>query len=170
MPGPEATDRERLLRLIDGGPDVVRELQAERAAEAPKAPVAEPRPAPAPLAAAPAPAASPKPRLSEKQKVRLAQAALAAMVAVFAIWSLTGALKNVPKTAPPSQEVPAGGVDSLRLVGVDWAERPVALLEDKVSGKTYFVKKNDTVLGARVKDIQKDHVTVSFRGKAVELR
>jgi hypothetical protein len=166
MPGPEATDRERLLRLIDGGPEVVRELQAERAAEAPKRAAPEAKPAPAQLTA---PSAKPKPSLSEAQKVRLAQAGLAAIVAVFAIWAVAGALKDRPKAAAPAQDI-ASSVDSLRLVGVDWAERPVALLEDKVSGKTYFVKKNDAVLGARVKDIQKDHVTVYHRGKVVELR
>ena len=47
---------------------------------------------------------------------------------------------------------------------------PVALLEDMKTGKTYFAHLNEKVKGVRIKQIQKNKVTVSVHGKTVELR
>ena len=58
----------------------------------------------------------------------------------------------------------------LRLVGVDWGEPPVALLEDLKTGKTYFARKNDKIHATRVKEIHKDKVVVVVHGKTLELR
>ena len=166
MPDPNvSTDRERLLRLIDGGPEVIKEMQQQRAVLSPK-PAEEKEP----LQPIPAPQAHGGPKasaLSEAQRVQLAQAVLAAIVVVFALYFFADVLKSknrVPTAAAAATE------GQLRLVGVDWSDAPVALLEDTVSGKTYFVRKNDTVRGARVKEIQKDHVSLFMGGKMVELR
>jgi hypothetical protein len=58
----------------------------------------------------------------------------------------------------------------LRLVGVDWGNPPVALLEDLKSGKTYFARKGDKIKETRLKEIFKDKVLVVFHGKMLELR
>ena len=169
MPDPGVSDRERLLRLIDGGPEVARELQQQReTTPEPVRPAEEKKPAPAAPVVAPVAVSQRKvPAFSEKHRVRLAQAALAAIVVMFAVYSVTEMMKS--RIAPASAaklETP----ETLRLVGVDWGDVPVALLEDTGSGKTYFVRKNDQVRGARVLEIQKDHVSIFLNGKNLELR
>jgi hypothetical protein len=57
-----------------------------------------------------------------------------------------------------------------RLVGIDWGEQPVALIEDIQGGKTYFVKKGDMVKDMRVIDILHDRVKVSYYNKLIELK
>ena len=169
MQSPNETNRERLLRLIDGGPEALKEVQEERKpAEENKKPVITP--------------VTPVP--SAKKELRWEPAGLAKIALVLLLLLLTlrsgsdlirsfgQADKRATSTAAavpaqaPAEESPTG----LRLVGVDWGEPPVALLEDLKTGKTYFARKNDKIKETRVKEIFKDRVTVAVRGKTLELR
>ena len=98
-------------------------------------------------------------------------AALAA--ALYFGLEMTQIMKRAkPETSPVGVSV-VEAVDGpgLRLVGVDSSDAsPVALLEDLKTGKTYFVRVNEKVKDARVKQIQKNKVVVSYHGKNVELR
>jgi hypothetical protein len=186
MSSPNGSDRERLLRLIDGGTDVVREVQEERLASQEKAEV---KLVPVVVAAEPSKQKSPRPvpitawmKKIDGQTLSLLKLVLAAVVIVLAVFAVTDAIKStrpvqvlpVPATgpatgAPPVMVEDLSGV-GLRLVGVDWSDTPVALLEDLKSGKTYFVKKNERIKNVRVKQIQKDRVLISAHGQDVELR
>ena len=175
MSDPEATDRERLLRLIDGGPEVVKEVQKQRESS-------EKKPVPVvPAAAAPAPKAADAmdiwlDRLAKRlagfrwDKALWLWVAVAAAVVLFTL----RAPAKIAMTRSPAPV--AGSVDEesmtlgVRLVGVDWGEPPVAMLEDLKTGKTYFVKKNDRIRDMQVKEIFKDKVNTSFHGRTVELR
>jgi hypothetical protein len=66
----------------------------------------------------------------------------------------------------PSAQLFAG----FKLVGIDWGEKPVALIEDTQAGKTYFVKKGDTVKDIRVTDVAQDRVTIIYNNKMIELK
>lgn len=129
MPAPDPANRERLLRLIDGGGE---------------------------------PAAKP----AEKQALRVPAQGLIALAAVIAVFYYGVVASSSVIPASPVDEPGVG----LRLVGVDSSDAsPIALLEDLRTGKTYFVRVNEKVKDVRVKQIQKNKVTVSFRGKNVEL-
>ena len=176
MPDPSASDRERLLRLIDGGPDVVKEVQDEREAARERQPV-------------PVLPASPKPKKSAQavsaakewlgrldlDTAGLLKIVLVGVVIIFGIHSLADFWKSMkkPDTGVSSIQGPAAEDISgtgLRLVGVDWGNPPVALLEDLKTGRTYFVHTNEKIKETRVKEIFKDKITVSFHGKTEELR
>ena len=154
MPDPGVSDRERLLRLIDGGPDVVKEVQQQREASTEKKPVPV-----VPVV---------KSGLNVSAVIKMA---LAMILLLFAIHSFTELVRSMGKTENAVTSSASGepGV-GLRLVGVDWSDAPVALLEDLKTGKTYFAKKNDRIKGTRIQQIFKDKVLVSFHGKTAELR
>ena len=169
------SNRERLLRLIDGGTEALKEMHTD-----------EP--------AGPKPVKSPTlfldhttrllidwkkklPVLSAKDLTRLAQGllVLAAIVAALHYGSeMLKTLKHPADKVASTEGVSATTEESetgLRLVGVDTSDTsPVALLEDLKTGKTYFAHLNEQVKGARVKQIQKKKVTVTVHGKTVELR
>ena len=123
-----------------------------------------------------------RPRRALPKISALLKLILLGAVVFLVIHSLAGVVSSFKKkeTPPPVivskeekatqaiEEASAG--TGLRLVGVDWGEPPVALLEDLVTGKTYFARKNERVKGSRVKQILKDKVLVSFHGKDVELQ
>ena len=183
MPDPNTSDRERLLRLIDGGADVLKEVQQQR-----EEPAAEKKPVTvvptAAGAAKPAPADIAfslkrwwlKSGLKTSSIIKLFLALTLLAVAVYSFTNVVRSMGKADKTASSaapavSQERDLGenGI-GLRLVGVDWGDDPVALLEDLKTGRTYFAKKNDKIKDARIKQIAKDKVTVFFRGKNMELR
>lgn len=175
MPDPNPSNRERLLRLIDGGHEALKEF-------AKPIPV---KPVPKKQDQAVAVWAAFKRRLAEWQKkLPVSKGAffpvlrwLVVLVLILAAFHYgLEALKTVKgqeKALPAAGQTPAAEDESgigLRLVGVDTSEPPVALLEDLKTGKTYFARANEQVKGARVKLIQKNKVTLSVRGKTVELR
>jgi len=61
-------------------------------------------------------------------------------------------------------------IKEFKLVGVDWGGNPVALIEDTKTGKTYFVKKGESVKESRVTEIFRDRVTLRYDNKVVELK
>lgn len=62
---------------------------------------------------------------------------------------------------------------SLRVAGISWAEDikdRYVMIEDVSSKITYFLKEGDKVLGIDVKNIYKDHISLSYMNDAMELR
>jgi hypothetical protein len=180
MPDPNETNRERLLRLIDGGPEVVKEVQEER-----KPSASDIKPSVVTPVTKVPPAKSEDVLESAKKflaRIRWDAATVVkiTVVLVLLILALRSASDLVrsfgkPEKNPVAVVTAAPGVSDesgagLRLVGVDWGEPPVALLEDRMTGKTYFARKNDKIKEARVKEIFKEKVTVVVRGKTLELR
>ena len=73
--------------------------------------------------------------------------------------------------------VKAKGSDSLaqpnfglKFVGADWGVNPVVLIEDVQTGKTYFVKKGDSVKDFKVTEIFRDRAILRHGNKVVELK
>ncbi len=169
MPDPNPSNRERLLRLIDGGADALKELQREEAPEtAPASPAGRHILSGWKIKI---------PVLSAKDGMRLAKW-LIALVAVVAMLhyalemmkTMKGPAKAASAAGSPAAAEDKSGI-GLKLVGVDTSDAlPVALLEDLTTGKTYFARVNEKVKDARVKQIQKNKVTLSFQGRNVELR
>lgn len=70
--------------------------------------------------------------------------------------------------APAESPVEQPGISgALKLVGIDWDDEPVAMIEDVQSGKTYFAKENTFIKDIKVLRIQQDKVTIS-RGNTTE--
>ena len=68
-------------------------------------------------------------------------------------------------------EAPSGQpVAGLKLEGVDWGGNPVALIENTQTGKTYFLKKAETVKDLKVMEIFRDRVKLRYDNKVVELK
>ncbi len=172
MPGPNESDRERLLRLIDGGPEIVKEVQEERQpiVEEKKTVVVDKKIVPGPFE-----------KLLGRIRLdarRITKIILGFILLILMLRFASDFLKSFGKSEKVSSPVAVGhpgGVSDdvgtgLRLVGVDWGEPPVALLEDLKTGKTYFARKDEKIKETRVKQIFKDKVVVVFHGKTLELR
>lgn len=184
MPGPDASNRERLLRLIDGGADAVREVERERSAKAVEMPAASQpetvRDEALKQAAAKTPVASAAPsKAMFTLPVGRSVWILLAAVLISSGFLLRGRFVPPPAKASeaasstPQQLAPSVSDETaigLRLVGVDTSEPPVALLEDLSTGKTYFAHKNDKIKNVRVKEIHRKMIEVSVDGRTVELR
>lgn len=57
----------------------------------------------------------------------------------------------------------------IKVVGISWGPEPVAMIEDTAAKKTYFLKKGDTINQLKIKDILRDKVILSYKGKTLEL-
>ena len=168
MPDPNA-NRERLLRLIDGGGEALREMHEQQ--EPAKT---EPLKTPVPIAARASSGWKARlPSLSERDAARIAQAALLSIIVLAVLHYGTEILKALPNPRPADPAAVSapeeGSGTGLRLVGVDLSGPPVAMLEDLKTGKTYFARVNDRVKDVRVKHIVKNKVLVSAHGRTVEL-
>ncbi len=175
MSDSKVSDRARLIRLIDGGSEALREAQEEREKLVASSP-------PLSIKEAPVSAAIKKFPMDLGKLIGFAMLVVLVLLAVrlaLATWHIA----EKPTTTAPTLASPAktdrqstanANADDLgmglRLVGVDWSEAPVALIEDLKSGKTYFAKKNDKIKGAHIKEIYRDHINVVYQGKAEELR
>jgi hypothetical protein len=173
-----SSNRERLLRLIDGGHDALKEAEEQKAAET-AAKSAEPAEKKTDAGRTFADWLSRLP-LSNRDILRLAKLAVLFGVILAVLHYGVEALKTMrrgERAAAPAVIAGTGPVLTeeesaigLRLVGVDSSQPPVALIEDLRTGKTFFVRKNEQVRGARVKEIAKNRVLVSVDGRNVELR
>ena len=176
------SDRERLLKLIDGSAAV---------SSMPLPPPMEPssvRPDPAtPLSRPKVPfqikeqAAQVYDRVraavvsSEKDKQFSMATATVILVLVISIasgvdrWRTWRATRDV---AVVSEDKAVSIKDELgfKLVGVDWSEIPVALVEDLSTGKTNFLRQGDSIKGARVQLIFKDKVIFNTPKGRIALR
>ena len=162
----KTSDRERLLKLIDGGPEVVKEVEKKQLEELDRD-------------RAEAVFLFFKGTATWMFQKKVLWVPLTAGVLILAaVWHFTG-----PRMKPAAPVSSAGVISHptdkspaepqaipLKLVGVDWSSDPVALIEDSRSGKTYFAKKNDSVNDAKVKQIMKDKVVIQYHHQTVELK
>lgn len=73
--------------------------------------------------------------------------------------------------APVESSVEEAGISGpLKLVGIDWDNEPVAMIEDVQSGKTYFAKENTFIKDIKVLKIQKEKVTISRGNMVAEIK
>ncbi len=61
-------------------------------------------------------------------------------------------------------------ITNYKVVGIIWSETPQAIIEDVAAGHTFMVNRGSMVKVARVKDILKDRVILSYDDKEIELR
>ncbi|HQP91089.1 MAG TPA: type II secretion system protein N [Candidatus Omnitrophota bacterium] len=67
-------------------------------------------------------------------------------------------------------EVAADATADLKLVGIIWSDIPQAMIEDSKEQRTHLVSRGNTIKDARVKEILKDRVILSYDSQDVELR
>ena len=65
---------------------------------------------------------------------------------------------------------PAQTYEGLKLVGVSYEGIPEALIEDTVTGKTYFVKDGAWIGDKKIEKIDRDKVILRHKNKEVELK
>lgn len=61
-------------------------------------------------------------------------------------------------------------IKNLSLVGISWSANPDALIEDKASQRTFFVKSGKMIGDVKVESIYKDKVVLSCDGQEFELK
>lgn len=178
MPAP--SDRERLLKLVD---------ESARVVPAPSVSAACPgaSPDPAPLsrpqvvfqiresaaraydrvrAAVTSPEADRRFPLATATLILFLAAAFLFGVDRWRLWSSTREVTTVGETEAMAIREQLG----LKLVGIDWSEVPVALVENTATGKTHFLRQGDSVGGARVQLIFKDKVIFNTPKGRIALR
>ncbi len=69
------------------------------------------------------------------------------------------------QTGPSVEEISAG----FSLIGIIAGDRPQAIVEDKKTGKSYFVYTNGAIGQVRVVEIRSDSVIMEYQGKRFEL-
>jgi hypothetical protein len=80
-------------------------------------------------------------------------------------------LEEKPKFAAPQKVTPESPVKHLSLVGISWSSDPVAMIEDTVAKRTYFVARGQPAgAGVRVVTVFKDKVILSHEGLEYELK
>ena len=79
-------------------------------------------------------------------------------------------LKSAENIEAEAKKVIDNLVSDLGLVGISWGAEPEAMVEDKKTKKTYFLRSGDMVNKLKVEDVLKDSVLLSFEGKQVELK
>jgi type II secretory pathway component PulC len=70
--------------------------------------------------------------------------------------------------APSSKIIEA--TQNLKLVGISWSNDPDVMIEDAKAGRTFFVKRGQTIGEIKVQAIFKDRVVLSYDGEEIELR
>ena len=56
-----------------------------------------------------------------------------------------------------------------KLVGISWGDKPLAMVEDSSSGRTYFLRQGQEINGVKVQAISKEKVTLTYEGEEGEL-
>lgn len=79
------------------------------------------------------------------------------------------ALKTVESSQVEAKNILATLIGELRLVGISWGEEPQAMIEEKNTKKTYFLKTGDTVNKLKIETIYKDRVILTYDGQKTEL-
>ncbi len=79
-------------------------------------------------------------------------------------------LKSAENIEAETKKVIDGLVGNLGLVGISWGKEPEAMVENKKTKKTYFLRAGDMINKLKVEDVLKDRVVLSFEGRQVELK
>lgn len=79
------------------------------------------------------------------------------------------------KTGPEAvkevtQEEIAALSETLKLVGISWSNNPDAIIEDTKAARTFFLKKGQTISGAKIKEIFQDRVIMLYGDQEFELK
>lgn len=86
-----------------------------------------------------------------------------------------GLRPDVPPAPPPPEPVASTPPDEqllreeFRLVGIVWAEEPIAMIEQVSTGRTYPVKATEPLGKFTVKSVLKDRVVFEINGQELEL-
>ncbi len=73
----------------------------------------------------------------------------------------TTPVKPLKPSPPNSLQILQEKVKTLKLVGISWGKDPVAMIEDKTSKETSFLKTGDSINGVKVKAILRDRAILS---------
>ena len=85
-------------------------------------------------------------------------------------------LPEPPPAPAPAAQAPVPSPEAtelttnLKLVGIIWSDVPQAMLEDSKEQRTYLLNRGASIKGARVKDILKDRVILSYDNQDIEIR
>lgn len=60
--------------------------------------------------------------------------------------------------------------ENLKVVGIIWSDAPQVIIEDSKEGRTYLLNRGSRIKDARVKEILKDRVILSYDSQEIELR
>jgi len=87
------------------------------------------------------------------------------------IFSMQAAKKAGGETVPEiTQEQITALAETLKVVGISWSNSPDVIIEDTKSGRTYFLKKGQTINGAKIKEVFPDKIILSYGDQEFELR
>lgn len=86
------------------------------------------------------------------------------------IFALTEALQEAPVPAAPQSPELTELTGTLKVVGILWSETPQVMIEDSKEGRTYLLNRGGQIRQARIKEILKDRVILSYDNKDIELR
>ena len=72
----------------------------------------------------------------------------------------SGAIENTPKGQLPS---------NLKVVGIVVARPSQIIIEDSLANQTYFIDEGTTQAGIRIKNVERDQMTINFRGEDIPI-
>jgi hypothetical protein len=76
--------------------------------------------------------------------------------------------ENLIETGPSSKAVEA--TQNYKLVGISWSDDPDAMVEDIKTGKTFFVKRGQSIGDVKVENITKEKIVLRYAQELIELR
>ena len=93
------------------------------------------------------------------------------------VFALTAALQSAAgagagaaaQTTSSPTEKPSF-TSTLKVVGILWSDTPQAIIEDSKENKTYLLNRGSKIKEARVKEILKDRVILSYDNQEIELQ
>lgn len=74
---------------------------------------------------------------------------------------------RVPEKPKADLEAVTAG---LKVVGIIWSDTPQVIIEDEKEARTYLLNRAGKVRGARIKEILKDRVILSYDDQEIELK
>ncbi len=114
-------------------------------------------------------AARPGVQAASRPAASVSSAEIAGFAGIFDQGRVAGGAQASSSAASAAE--PQESVSGLRLVGVDWGgDEPVALVEDKATGKTYFKKKDEKVGEWQIARILRKKVVLSGPGGETEIQ
>lgn len=175
---PDPSERERLLKLVDETPRLAASAPVSSAPAAdPTAPLSRPRAVFQIKESAARAYDRVRAAVSSPERDRQFPLVTATLILILAAaflfgverWRMWSATREVATVSDVEAQTIQDGL-GLKLVGIDWSEVPVALVENRATGKTHFLRQGDTIKGARVQLIFKDKVIFNTEKGRIALR